>query len=147
MRSCDVRAVVMLFALFAVVLPVASAKSAAAPSAVHLTSDGADGRLGTITDDAFAAVEFFAPWCPHCQNFGPTWETVASYFNTGEHAAGGVPPTPRVTVYSVDCVAERDLCPLYPSVAAVDSSRAPQCSRRFIPYKATDDLRSSCRCH
>ena len=110
MRSCDVRAVVMLFALFAVVLPVASAKSAAAPSAVHLTSDGADGRLGTITDDAFAAIEFFAPWCPHCQNFGPTWETVAGYFNTGEHAAGGVPPTPRVTVFSVDCVAERDLC-------------------------------------
>ena len=113
MRSCDVRAVVMLFALFAVVLPVASAKSAAAPSAVHLTSDGADGRLGTITDDAFAAIEFFAPWCPHCQNFGPTWETVASYFNTGEHAAGGVPPTPRVTVFSVDCVAERDLCHAY----------------------------------
>ena len=104
------RALALAFALLAVSSSCASAKSATAPSAVHLTSDGADAEIGKMTDDAeFAAIEFFAPWCPHCQNFGPTWETVAAYFNKGE-GNGGVRPTPRVTVFSVDCVAERDMC-------------------------------------
>lgn len=26
-------------------------------------------------------VKFYAPWCPACQNFQPTWEEVASHFN------------------------------------------------------------------
>ena len=104
------RALVLALALLAVSSQCASAKSATAPSAVHLTSDGADAEIGKMTDDAeFAAIEFFAPWCPHCQNFGPTWETVAAYFNKGE-GNGGVRPSPRVTVFSVDCVAERDMC-------------------------------------
>ena len=104
------RTLALALALLAVSSPCASAKSATAPSAVHLTSDGADAEIGKMTDDAeFAAIEFFAPWCPHCQNFGPTWETVAAYFNKGE-GNGGVRPSPRVTVFSVDCVAERDMC-------------------------------------
>jgi thiol oxidase len=104
------RALALAFALLAVSSSCASAKSATAPSAVHLTSDGADAEIGKMTDDAeFAAIEFFAPWCPHCQNFGPTWETVAAYFNKGE-GNGGSRPSPRVTVFSVDCVAERDMC-------------------------------------
>ena len=104
------RALALALVLLAVSSSCASAKSATAPSAVHLTSDGADAEIGKMTDDAeFAAIEFFAPWCPHCQNFGPTWETVAAYFNKGEGNAG-VRPTPRVTVFSVDCVAERDMC-------------------------------------
>lgn len=104
------RALALALALLAVSSSCASAKSATAPSAVHLTSDGADAEIGKMTDDAeFAAIEFFAPWCPHCQNFGPTWETVAAYFNKGE-GNGGSRPSPRVTVFSVDCVAERDMC-------------------------------------
>ena len=104
------RALALALVLLAVSSSCASAKSATAPSAVHLTSDGADAEIGKMTDDAeFAAIEFFAPWCPHCQNFGPTWETVAAYFNKGE-GNGGVRPSPRVTVFSVDCVAERDMC-------------------------------------
>ena len=104
------RALALALVFLAVSSSCASAKSATAPSAVHLTSDGADAEIGKMTDDAeFAAIEFFAPWCPHCQNFGPTWETVAAYFNKGEGNAG-VRPTPRVTVFSVDCVAERDMC-------------------------------------
>ena len=104
------RALALALVLLAVSSSCASAKSATAPSAVHLTSDGADAEIGKMTDDAeFAAIEFFAPWCPHCQNFGPTWETVAAYFNKGE-GNGGSRPSPRVTVFSVDCVAERDMC-------------------------------------
>ena len=104
------RALALALVRLAVSSSGASAKSATAPSAVHLTSDGADAEIGKMTDDAeFAAIEFFAPWCPHCQNFGPTWETVAAYFNKGE-GNGGSRPSPRVTVFSVDCVAERDMC-------------------------------------
>lgn len=110
-RLCNARAVVLLCTLFAVSIPSSCAKSAVAPSAVHLSSSGADDDIGKMTDDGeFAAFEFFAPWCPHCQNFGPTWETVAAYFNKGEHAVGGERPNPHVTVFSVDCVAEREMC-------------------------------------
>ena len=37
-----------------------------------------DGRRRVRGDRVLRA------WCPHCQNFGPTWETVAAYFNKGE---------------------------------------------------------------
>ena len=66
------RALALALVLLAVSSSCASAKSATAPSAVHLTSDGADAEIGKMTDDAeFAAIEFFAPWCPHCQNEVP----------------------------------------------------------------------------
>ena len=107
-----VRAAALFFALCACFPTSALGKSPFAPSAVHLTAKGADDEMGKMTDDAaFAAFEFFAPWCPHCQNFGPTWERVAAYFNKGVEASpAGTRPTPRVTVFSVDCVAEPKLC-------------------------------------
>ena len=65
-----------------------------------------------MTDDAeFAVMEFYASWCPHCQNFGPKWEAVAAFFNKGVgHDPSGTRPDPRVTVFSVDCVTEGDMC-------------------------------------
>ena len=107
-----VRAAALFFALCACFPTSALGKSPFAPSAVHLTAKGADDEMGKMTNDAaFAAFEFFAPWCPHCQNFGPTWERVAAYFNKGVEASpAGTRPTPRVTVFSVDCVAEPKLC-------------------------------------
>ena len=95
-----------------VVIPSARANSAFAPSAVHLTAAGADDELGKMTDDAeFAVMEFYASWCPHCQNFGPKWEAVAAFFNKGVgHDPSGTRPDPRVTVFSVDCVTEGDMC-------------------------------------
>ena len=109
-RSTHAAVVVAL--LMCVVIPSARANSAFAPSAVHLTAAGADDELGKMTDDAeFAVMEFYASWCPHCQNFGPKWEAVAAFFNKGVgHDPSGTRPDPRVTVFSVDCVTEGDMC-------------------------------------
>ena len=109
-RSTHAAVVVAL--LMCVVIPSARANSAFAPSAVHLTAAGADDELGKMTDDAeFAVMEFYASWCPHCQNFGPKWEAVAAFFNKGVgHDPSGTRPDPRVTVFSVDCVTEGDIC-------------------------------------
>ena len=52
------RALALALVFLAVSSSCASAKSATAPSAVHLTSDGADAEIGKMTDDAeFAAIE------------------------------------------------------------------------------------------
>ena len=46
------------------------------------------------------AVEFFAPWCGHCQAFSPTWKSVAN--------AACAAPALRIGV--VDCVAYPNIC-------------------------------------
>lgn len=43
---------------------------------------------------------FYAPWCPHCQHFAPTYEAVAEAF-VGD---------PRLRACAVDCVANRAAC-------------------------------------
>lgn len=50
-------------------------------------------------------VEFFAPWCGHCQRFAPAYEYAAEQLAT-EHV-------PSLTVAAVDCAAEPELCSTY----------------------------------
>ena len=50
-------------------------------------------------------VEFFAPWCGHCQRFAPAYESAAEQLTT-EHV-------PSLTVAAVDCAAEPELCGTY----------------------------------
>ena len=50
-------------------------------------------------------VEFFAPWCGHCQRFAPAYEYAAEQLTT-EHV-------PSLTVAAVDCAAEPGLCSTY----------------------------------
>jgi protein disulfide-isomerase-like protein len=56
------------------------------------------------TTDTLWAVEFYAPWCPHCQRFAPTWTEVAAEMHERD---------PRLRVGVVNCVAQRDLCTLF----------------------------------
>jgi len=82
------------------------------------------------------AVEFYAPWCPHCQHFAPTMEKVGYVFN--------VPGSP-VNVASVDCVSDEEVCTAfniqgYPMLqyASKEDWRAGFTSKRddFIAIKA-----------
>ncbi len=59
----------------------------------QIISHATDARYTTV-------VEFFAPWCPHCQAFAPKYEEV------GEHFAGDS----RVRICAVDCVRFDEAC-------------------------------------
>ena len=95
-------------------VPECAAANAIAPSAIHLSEKDFDDRIAMTKADEHCLMEFFAPWCPHCQNFGPTYERIAALYNKGENWAnpteGHERPQPHVTVMSVDCVANGHLC-------------------------------------
>ena len=58
-----------------------SKKPQSSPGPAHvrsLTSSSFDNIALDTTKDAF--VMFYAPWCGHCQHFGPAYETVARTF-------------------------------------------------------------------
>ena len=93
-----------------------AARSALAPSAVHLNDDSFDAVLGRLADDEHALMEFYMPWCPACQNFAPIYERVAAFFNKGitlRATVEGPRPTPHVTAFSVDCQANGQLCNVF----------------------------------
>lgn len=57
-----------------------------------------------MTENEMVFIDFFAPWCKHCQRLAPTWEKFAQQvFNDGM----------PVGVATVDCTMERDLCSKY----------------------------------
>jgi thiol-disulfide isomerase/thioredoxin len=53
-----------------------------------------------VKDDTYWMVEFYAPWCGHCQSLAPEYEKAAK-----ELKAGG-----RAKLGAVDCDVEKDLC-------------------------------------
>jgi len=44
-------------------------------------------------------IEFFAPWCPHCQHYKPKWLEISTILSNN-----------KVSIASVDCVAQSLLC-------------------------------------
>jgi len=68
---------------------------------VILTSDTFDEMV--VKDDTYWMVEFYAPWCGHCQSLAPEYEKAAK-----ELKAGG-----RAKLGAVDCDVEKDLCGTY----------------------------------
>ncbi|KAI8928543.1 thioredoxin-like protein [Entophlyctis helioformis] len=56
-----------------------------------------DGELVYLTSSTFP-VMLHAPWCGHCKNLAPTWETLAAELKG------------RVNVGKVDCTVHTDIC-------------------------------------
>ena len=114
MRRRIALVVALVAVLVASLAPECAAASAIAPSAIHLSEGDFDDRIAMTRADEHCLLEFFAPWCPHCQNFGPTYERIAAFYNKGENWAnpteGHERPQPHVTAMSVDCVANGHLC-------------------------------------
>ena len=62
---------------------------------------GAGSLSRAAAAHGFSAVEFFAPWCGHCQNFAPVWSAVA---------AEACSARPELLFAAVDCVRYNSLC-------------------------------------
>ena len=65
--------VILLIAAFLIASSFAQEGSADS-SVVHLS---ANNFTNAAYGDGIAVVLFFAPWCPHCQSFRPTYEKFA----------------------------------------------------------------------
>jgi len=53
----------------------------------------------------FVLVDFYAPWCPHCQHFAPEFERLALAIQRQS-----LTPHPRVLAATVDCVQYANTC-------------------------------------
>jgi len=65
-------------------------------------------------------VDYYADWCPHCQNFAPVWQHVASQYSGDS----------RVTFGAMDCALYMDFCAgikvgAYPTMRAYNLPDAP----------------------
>ncbi|CAI5708981.1 unnamed protein product [Hyaloperonospora brassicae] len=67
---------------------------------VHsLNAQNYDTTLNDTTTTVWL-VDYYAPWCPHCRQFAPEWEKVASVYAE----------TSKVQVGAVDCTKNSELC-------------------------------------
>lgn len=88
-----------------------------------LTKENLKAELQRYTSD-YALVEFYMPWCPHCQHFAPEMEriglAISQYGQTGQRnttfsatAAFQAPPfkkDPLLVTGTVDCMRSAALC-------------------------------------
>ncbi|KAK3834511.1 MAG: hypothetical protein J3R72DRAFT_403878 [Linnemannia gamsii] len=72
---------------------------AAEPVVKVLTSE----NFKDVTNQKFVLVDFYAPWCGHCQNLEPEYDAAAKMLREDED----------IQLAKVDCVAEKELCKTY----------------------------------
>lgn len=75
----------------------------------------------------YALINFYAPWCPHCQHFAPEFERLSK-----ELADDKYPASQAVFTGSVDCVEFADLCHLW-NVTGYPTLRFGTCEQWFMP--------------
>ena len=71
------------------------------PDVVPSVAAGLPALLAERGDVSHVLMEFYAPWCPHCQHFAPEVERIGQAFNGR---------TSGVLVCRVNCVAQRPIC-------------------------------------
>ncbi|KAF9119183.1 protein disulfide-isomerase precursor, partial [Mortierella sp. 14UC] len=71
----------------------------AEPGVKVLTSE----NFKDVINQKFVLVEFYAPWCGHCQNLEPEYEAAAKLLRKDED----------IQLAKVDCVAEKEICKSY----------------------------------
>ncbi len=74
-------------------------------------------------------VEYFAPWCPHCIQFAPTWNAVAG--EVIDHSND-------VVIAAVDCVAHADLCQQR-EIRGYPTIKIYECNNSTTVYKGSRD--------
>ncbi|KAF9156260.1 protein disulfide-isomerase precursor [Linnemannia schmuckeri] len=56
-----------------------------------------------VINQKFVLVDFYAPWCGHCQNLEPEYEAAAKMLKEDE----------TIQLAKIDCVAEKEICKSY----------------------------------
>ncbi len=65
--------------------------------------EGLPSLLAERGDVSHILMEFYAPWCPHCQHFAPEMERIGEAFNAADAHSG-------VLVCRVNCVQDSEIC-------------------------------------
>ncbi|CAK4641685.1 hypothetical protein LEN26_008956 [Aphanomyces euteiches] len=69
-----------------------------APHIQHVTKE--NFKSVVLDSDKVWLLDFYAPWCPHCQHFAPHYETISGYYAN----------SPLVRTGAVDCSTQDALC-------------------------------------
>ena len=116
-----------------------SAKKAAGNAKFY--GPGAGGNLELVEElepGSFASakagkaewlIEFYAPWCPHCQHYKPEYAKIAARVSALTCDGGAAGPAHAVHIGAVNCVLQKGLCQSegissYPTVKVFDGSGA-----------------------
>ncbi|KAF8948956.1 Protein disulfide-isomerase A4 [Haplosporangium gracile] len=95
MRISSKTALVTLVAT-AMITRVAPGTAATDSEAKVLTSE----NFKDVINQKFVLVDFYAPWCGHCQNLEPEYEAAAKWLKENE----------TIQLAKIDCVAEKEIC-------------------------------------
>ncbi|KAI8630465.1 thioredoxin-like protein [Xylariaceae sp. FL1651] len=85
------------------------------PPLLELTKDNFKKE---VESSKFMVIKYFNPYCPHCLDFAPTYQTLYEFYYTSTAPADANSPTPTVPFEkaydirfaTVDCLANGDLC-------------------------------------
>ncbi|TKA31424.1 hypothetical protein B0A50_02271 [Salinomyces thailandicus] len=89
------------------------------PPGIELNEDNLDS---SISDGGYWLVEFFSPYCSHCKDFAPTWQTLYEFYYTQDpvpQTSGSGQSESDLNSFTryynfkfakVDCVANGDAC-------------------------------------
>lgn len=74
----------------------------------------------TIKEAKLSLIEFYSPYCSHCNAFAPTWEDTFNQFQNDVDSS-------NIKMYQVNCIESGDLCQdeqilAYPSLKIYDSN-------------------------
>lgn len=101
------------------IAPTAAVKALTADNWAASVDDGTCALASCDQDlgGMITMVDFFAPWCPHCQHQAPVWQGVAEQYSAVK----------AVNFGRVDCTQQRELCARFditglPTMAAFVSS-------------------------
>ncbi|KAI1775026.1 thioredoxin-like protein [Hypoxylon cercidicola] len=110
------------------------------PPLLELTTDNFDTE---IKQSKFVVVKFFSPWCPHCTDFAPTYQTLYEYYYTSKAPTDSDSDSAATVSFGkyydirfaeVNCIAYGDLC------AKNDVQSWPQ-TTLFEDGKVVDSIR------
>ncbi|CAE8648429.1 unnamed protein product, partial [Polarella glacialis] len=80
MAFCVKKVLVFVVSLGALPHETSAGLFPSSPHVLELREDTFEAAV--ISSHQVWFVDFYAAWCPHCQNFAPTWDRIASEYAT-----------------------------------------------------------------